>query len=191
MSWKTLGAICLTLAVAAPVAAQAGQGRQMGNHGPMPAQLLKLQMTLELSADQVEQLEALQTTFSEQRNARMDQARELREQMRSGDVTRNEMREQASAHREAGQEISAAHKRMIQEVLTDEQRGKLAEMREVAQQGQRSRMGMRGQRGRGGQQGVRGRRGYRGRGGQGMRGGMGSNRGGPPLRSGRRGGGRG
>lgn len=176
MSWKRLGAVCLTLALAAPVAAQRGQGRARGmgmragqgtmqngaQHAKGPAQLLSLRMTLELSDDQVAQLETLQEGFVEQRESRMDQAREMREQVRSGDVTRNEMQEQAKAHREAGQAISAAHKQMIDQVLTDEQRGKLTEMREAGQQRRSGQAGMRGRGQRGGQQGFRGARGHRG-----------------------------
>ena len=85
MSWKQLGVVCLTFAVAAPSAAQ--QGRRHQQAAKTPTQLLRLKMTLEFSADQVAQLEALQTQFAEQRTARRAESRDLREQARSGDVT--------------------------------------------------------------------------------------------------------
>ena len=91
MTWKTLGAVCLTLAVSAPATAEQGRGQNQGQNQAreremMPAQLLNLKMTLELSDDQVDQLESLQEAFVEQREARRAQAQDLREQARSGDV---------------------------------------------------------------------------------------------------------
>jgi Spy/CpxP family protein refolding chaperone len=187
MSWKQYAAICLVLAVAAPASAQQGGNRR--HTGPMPVQLLKLKTTLELTDDQVAQLEALQDDFAEQRSVRQAQARDLREQAQSGDVTPNDLREQVAAHRESGREIAASHAQMVQQVLTDEQRGKLDEIREAGRQRGPGQRGMRGRRGPGNRQGLRsGRGGHRGTR-PGLR--RGRNRGGPPLREGRRGGGRG
>lgn len=176
MSLKRLGAVCLTLAVAAPLAAQQGQNQgrgmrmQSGQHSMQggqqraqgPEKLLTLRKTLELTEDQVVQLETLQEGFAEQQKARRAQAQEMREQVRSGDVTRNEMREQATARRESGQQISAAHKQMIEQVLTEEQRGKLTEIRAAGRNQGSGQAGRRGQGQQGRHQGMKGGRGHKG-----------------------------
>jgi Spy/CpxP family protein refolding chaperone len=185
MSFRQMALVAIALAVSAPVAAQQGRGHTQ--RGPMPAQLLKLKMTLELSDDQIAQLEELQSALGEQRAAQMEEARALRQQAMSGDATPNELREQMASRREAMREKATAHRQMIEQVLTDEQRGKLAELREAGQKGQAGKAGMRGRRGRGPQQGMRGSRGQRGHQRSFRRGG--GRRGGPPLRGNRRGGG--
>jgi hypothetical protein len=201
MTLKRIGAVCLTLAVSAPLAAQQGQRQSRGmgmqaergsmqNRGQKsgPAQLLSLRETLELTDDQIGQLETLEEGFAEQREARRAQAQEMREQVRSGDVPRNDIREQAAARREAGQATSAAHKQMVEQVLTDEQSGKLTEMRAANQQHRSGRAGMRGRGQRGQRQGVRGRQGFQ-RGRQGFqRGRQGFQRGRQGVQRGRRGG---
>jgi len=196
MSKRNLGAICLMLAIAAPLSAQRGPGQaRRGGDRPErggvqarghrgPAQLLALTQTLELSDEQVTQLTSAQEGFAEQRAVRVEQARELRQQARSGDLSRNEIREITQSHREAGREISTAHQATIDQILNEEQHSKLQELRQAGRQaGGKGRIGrqagrqgrMSRQAGRRGRQGVRSGRGgpprssFRGRAGFGRR----------------------
>jgi len=171
MNWKTMATAALLVGLAAPVAAQQGQrgmrgaGMQGQRGGEGIEHLLQLRETLELSEDQVARLESLQSDFAEQREAHRAQAEEFRARVRSGDLTRNEIEEWRTNRRESMENMRQAHRQMVEQLLTEEQRGKLDEIGQVRRSGMRAgaqagfRAGQRMGQGRpGGGPGMRGHR---------------------------------
>ena len=175
MYWKTLTRAALALALAAPLAAQPGPrgmrgpGMQAPGGGEGIAHVLQLRQTLELTDDQVTRLESLQADFREQREAHREQAEAFRNRLRDGEVTPNEAREWRESRRESMENTRQAHREMVRQMLTEEQRVKLDEIGQFRRSGMRSgaRAGFRAgrmmeRRGPMGP-GMRGNRGFRGR----------------------------
>ena len=144
MNWKTMAAAALVLGLAAPLNAQQGSsgmrgpGMQNPRGGEGIEHLLQLRETLELTDDQIARLESLQGDFAEQREAHRAEAEEFRRQVRSGDLSPNEIEERRKTRRESMEQVRRAHRQMVEQLLTEEQRGKLEEIGQVRRRGMRA-----------------------------------------------------
>ncbi len=186
MTWLKHGAL-LSIALAAatsaePLQAQRWEARGRGADGSVE-QALRLRDTLQLTDDQVAQLQALRQEAVADRQAAMDNRIDAQSRFRAGDLTRDEFREEAAARHEEARSGAEARQERFSGILTEEQGEQLATARRRA-----FRMGRHGGRPGGGEG-----RGYRGWGpagpGRGYgpgRGWRGSDRwmgpGGPPFR---------
>lgn len=184
--------LVLTALLVTGQAAEAQRPRRQGSARPrVPVEaLLRSHERLELSSDQIKALEALQEETIAQRRQVQDLMRDLRSQVRAGDLTREQARERIEETAGENRESRKALQERVRGVLTDEQLAKVnrarqaqARMRGPARPGQRA-----FRRGRGGNRpGAFGR--SRGRVGRPAIGGrLRFNRFGPPGRRFRRGG---
>lgn len=182
---RTMGgaAMLAALMTVAPMQGDAqmrpGRGMMLGApgdslRGPGVEMILRERTQLELTDDQVEQLQALREETVQRRTAHRAQMEELRSQVRAGDITMEQLRDVAEARRTAAAEVRRQQRERIDEILTDAQEQKLDEWAGQARAYRMGRMdgmrgaGMRGQRpGMRGGQGAMGARGFR-RGGAGM-----------------------
>lgn len=182
---KRLTLIALVAGVAvAPLFAQQSpepqprvrRGRQLQTpRNQSPEIALRLRERLHLTEDQVAQLQARRQDLIELRSQQRHELAELRSKFRSGDLTREQLREQMTAQRERARAL-ASDRAGMGDVLTEAQREQLGTIRRDV-----TRMQMRAfQRGRasarahrqeiGARQGARGFRGARGmRGARGQR----------------------
>ena len=153
-NWLIFGAI-VSLAVAAPLSAQRGH-RGMGTPGPRdggPAlragggveRVLQLREDLELTEQQVADLNVLRADGLARRQAATATMMQLRSDLEAGEITRSEMRDALAERRATMQAEPGQMREQIERILTEEQVGIL---------GQRARRGMRG-----GRSQMRGRRG--------------------------------
>ncbi|HSM62156.1 MAG TPA: Spy/CpxP family protein refolding chaperone [Longimicrobiales bacterium] len=194
MTWttKTVAILAAMLAVAPlPMQAQRRGGmdgpRMAGPRGQGIEGIMGMRERLELTDQQVEQLDALRQEAVQRRTAHRAQMEELRSQVRAGQLDRDAVREQMEARREASEAMRTQQQERIDAILNDAQRQQLEQVRAEARafrMGRQSalrggRPGMRSGRG----MGMRGfERGMRGRGwGDGYgRGGMGRGPQAPP-----------
>jgi Spy/CpxP family protein refolding chaperone len=112
--------------------------------------ILRLRDDLALTEGQVQQLDAMRQELVERRTAARSEVEELQSQARAGALTREELREQMQARRDAAVGGLDEQRERIEGVLTEAQRAQLQELRE-------SRGPRQGRRG-GGPDGVRPRR---------------------------------
>lgn len=161
MRWMRSGLVCIAMALAVPVAAQQGPGRDRPQmqRGPGIERLLQLERTLELSESQIEQLNALQAEIEAMQDAHQAEARDFRLRVRAGDVTRNEIREWTEARRTLQEGMRESHRERIGAILSVEQRARLGEIDQLGRERGRA-MGSRGMRGPRDRAGVRGGRGF-------------------------------
>ena len=108
------------------------QGRaRMGQNLSMEA-LLRSHERLELSSEQIQALEAMQEEEIQQRRQAEDRFRELRSQLRAGEITREQLRDQLEGVGEGGREAREARAEQVRDVLTEEQLDQLSRGRRRA-----------------------------------------------------------
>jgi len=168
MRARYCGLFGLMLAVTLPVAAQQPparmapteraapawprpmlQERMLQRRGIGPEALLRLREELGLTEQQVARLEALRQEGVAARRDRMAEMLERRSQLEAGRITREQLREQMQA-RAAARQGAAGQRPMdrAREVLTDQQRLRLAERQVERMQRQMQVQRMQGMRGR-------------------------------------------
>jgi len=168
MSGMALAAM-VTMALPADATAQRGP---RGDRGPGFAQrgqgvemIMRLRDRLELSEEQLEELDQLRKESVERRTAHQAQMEELRSRVVAGEMTREELREIARARREGAEAVRTQQRERVEAILDDEQRQELETLRAQARgfvMGRASaRRGDRGPAGRG-FRGFRGDGGWRG-----------------------------
>lgn len=178
---RTTGRVAILATVMAlaplPVLAQAGprgqraQARTPGSPGV--EMILRQRDRLELTDNQVQQLDQIREEAVQRRSAHQAEMAELRSKVLAGEMKAEDLRAQAQARREASQQVREQQHEKVLAVLNDAQKQKVEEWSLAARAFHRGRMSaMRGQR-----QGMRGRgmmRGDRGmmRGDRGMMRGM-------------------
>jgi len=164
-----------------PLVAQQGPERQQrprrapqiqAQRNPSPELALRLRERLQLTDDQVAQLQSRRQQLLERRNQQRQEIAELTSRFRAGDITREELRQQLTAQRERVRALGA-ERAGAEDVLTEAQREQLGTIRRGAARMQMRRQAF--QRGRASalrdRQGARGIRGAQGiRGARGMRG---------------------
>jgi hypothetical protein len=154
MRWLKRGAL-LSIALAAvspvgPLQAQRWEGRGRGADGSVE-HALRLRDTLQLTDDQVAQLQSLRQEAVAERQAASSHLIEARSRLRAGEVTREEFQEEVAARREEARSSAEAREERFSGILSEDQGEQLATARRRA-----FRTG-----GRGGRPGGRGH-GYRG-----------------------------
>lgn len=125
-------------------------------------QVLRSYERLELSAEQMTALEALQEDAIQRRRQGEDRLRELRSQLRGDEITRDFIREEVRGTAEATRQFVEAQQNRVREVLTEQQLDKVTRARRrSARGGGQSGRGVgraRFRGGRGGSSGARFRR---------------------------------
>lgn len=171
---KTMGgSIALTALLAllsVPVAAQDDDQERRGmRRGADIESIMSIRERLELTEDQVRQLDALRAEEVERRGADRAAMAEMRSQLRAGQIERSEMMAFMEQRRDARPEIAEATRSRIDEILQPEQRESLDQYRAERRAYERGRQSGRreaGMRGRGGggerafQRGPRSARGF-------------------------------
>lgn len=172
--------------VAADVTAQQGRrGHQMrGDRGRAGGieMIMRMREQLELTDQQLQQLDGLRQTSVARQNAARAEMAELMSQLQAGQIQRSDVMAAMEARQEESEGIREAHREQIEGILTEAQRESL---QELSARGRAFRAGAaagmrRGARGAHGARGVRSNRGSRG-GGIGMRGTQRSRDGGRPV----------
>ncbi len=166
-TWTTLAVVTLLGAVTAmPAEAQRGQrGRGFQARTGCAESALRLKEGLELSDQQVSQLEALRVSCVERQQAHQAEAMEMRSQLAAGQITAEDYFAAMEARRETAQTARDATRTRLEGILTEDQITELTQSQaRIARAGH---MGFRGRgqagfRGRG-MQGFRGRQDFRGR----------------------------
>ena len=144
MYTRTLGTLSLALAMAAPGVAQDTTTRAPRT-APRPSAetVMRLRQELELTDDQVSQLDALRRDALATRQAHMAQMMELRSRQLAGELALEEWRTEMTKSRDDARERMDAQGERVAGVLTDAQRERLTELRrqEWRQQGRMGRGG--------------------------------------------------
>lgn len=84
---------------------------------------------LDLSAEQVTALEAIEEENIQQRRQGEDRFRELRSKLRADEITRESIREEVQGATEATRQFAAAQRDRVREVLTEEQLAQITHAR--------------------------------------------------------------
>ena len=160
MKRKTITAVAIAVTTVLPLSAANAQRAQRGTRGGMRSagveNLLRIRERLELSDEQIAQLQEIRGSALEQRKARAVELLDVQSRWGAGELERDEWRELMAERRETNREQSAQHREQISAILTDEQRERVASLRP---QRAGSRRGVRGGRFRNGPGAVRGFRG--------------------------------
>lgn len=141
---RTLGTLSLALAMAFPGAAQDTTTRAPRTApAPSAETALRLRQELELTEEQVSQLDALRREALATRQAHMAQMMELRSRQLAGELALEEWRAEMAERRDEARERAGALGERVGGVLTDAQRERLSELRrqEWRQQGRMGRAG--------------------------------------------------
>ena len=153
-------AVAIAIAVVLPLSAanaQRGQtGIREGMRGAEVEDLLRMRERLELTDEQLRQLEELRVAALERRKTRMAEMMDLQSRRRAGDLEQEERRDLMTERREGYREAARQQRERVAAILTDDQRERLATFRAQRASGRRSIRGAR----------MRGRAagGFRGRG---------------------------
>lgn len=130
---NTFIAVAIAVTAVLPLSAANAQRAQRGTRGGMRSAgvetLLRIRERLELSDEQIAQLEEIRSTALEQRKARAVESLDLQSRWRAGELDRDERRELMAQRREANREQSAQQREQISAILTDEQRDRIASLR--------------------------------------------------------------
>lgn len=142
------------------IAAQQGPRAQRGQAaGPRSAgveMILRQRETLELTDDQVKQLDQIRQEAVQRRSAHQAEMAELRSKVLAGELKVEDVRAQAEARRTAAQAIQTAQRERVEAVLNDAQEQKIQEWQGRARAFQMGRMSAL----RGARQGMGGQRGF-------------------------------
>ena len=163
-------ALAATVMVLMPLQAEAqrgarGQGQMMNRQAqPGVEHIMRLRDRLELSENQINQLDAVRRDMVQFRSGHQAAAAELRSQVMAGQIEADAAREQTQARREGGEAFHEDVKARLESILTEDQRDELGDIAAQARAFQRGRASAQ----RGGQRGFRRDQGARGghRGGQ-------------------------
>lgn len=158
------GAVVFTAVLAlAPLHMAAQQGpraqraQAMGARGGGVEMILRQRQTLELTENQIKQLDQIRQEAVQRRTAHQAEMAELRSKVMAGDMEPAALQEQVEARRIAAQAIQKGQQERVQAVLTDAQKQKIQQWTAQARAFQRGRMSaLRGDR-PGMRQGMRGR----------------------------------
>lgn len=174
--------VAAALAVTVPLDATAqrgprdGSGPRMGEGGAHVEDIMRMRDRLELTEDQVRQLDEFRASTVQHRTAEQAVVAEYRSRLAAGEIDRDEFREAMQARRTEMEGVRQQHQERIDAILTEDQRAEVERIRGEARAFQRGRASaMRQDRGmRGDRPGMRGGRGFRDgeRGFRGPRGGM-------------------
>ena len=138
-----------------------------------PEQIMRMRDRLQLTDEQINQLDDVRREIVQRRTATMAEMAELRSQVTAGQINRSDVMSRLKGRREEGQAMAKPGE-LVMSILTDQQREILGEAK---MRSPRARSGKtRGMRGRGSPAGFRGPKGGRS-GRPGMRGGRGGPRG--------------
>jgi len=147
MHARTLGTLSFALAMAAPGVAQDSTARAARTPPAASAEtVLRLRQELELSGEQVSQLDAVRREALATRQAHMAQMMELRSRQLAGELSLEDWRTEMTKSREDVHERLGAQDGRVAGILTEAQRTQLTELRWQArrQQGWMGRGGRRG-----------------------------------------------
>ena len=108
------------------------QGRARMGQNLSAEALLRSHERLELSSEQIQALEAMQEEEIQQRRQAEDRLRELRSQLRAGEITREQIREQLAGAGEGGRQARQARAEQVRDVLTEKQLAQLSRARRGA-----------------------------------------------------------
>ena len=151
-----------------------GQRGQRGRRGPADAMrgqgveaIMRLREQLELTDNQIQELDQIRQEAVQRRTAHQAEMEELRSQARAGQLEREALRQAVEARQEVAQAIREQQQERIETILSETQRAELEGMRGRARAFERGRrVGMRrGGSGSRGGQAFRGQRSFRGGGG--------------------------
>lgn len=118
-----------------------GMGNGSGTHQPGPGMLLRFSDELDLTEEQVERLETLQTQFSKDMIDRRAEAKKARIELRSlmrGDASESEVEaaiDNVTRLRGENMKTRFRHRQEIESILTEEQLDELKEMRREGPRG--------------------------------------------------------
>lgn len=153
-------------------------GKPSFNRAPPsgPEQIMRMRDRLQLTDEQINQLDDIRRENVQRRTTAMAEMAELRSQVTAGQINRSDVMSSLQARREEGQAMAKPGE-LVMSILTDQQRDILDILGEAKTRSLRARSGnARGMRGRGGPAGFRDPKGGRS-GRPGMRGGRGGPRG--------------
>ena len=154
-------AVVIAIAVVLPLSSANAQRRQGGaREGMRPAgveNLLRMRERLELTAQQLSQLEELRVAALERRKTRMAEMMDLQSRRRAGDLEREEWRDVMAERRETNRTQGARQREQITAILTDEQRDRITSLRQQRAGTRRGARAGRFRNGRGAARGFRGR----------------------------------
>lgn len=172
------------LHIAAQQGPRAQRGQAAGPRGAGVEMILRQRETLELTDDQVKQLDQIRQETVQRSLAHQGEMAELRSRVRAGELEMAEVRAQAEARRTAAEALRTAQRERIESVLNDAQKQKIQQFQAQARAFRAGRASaMRGSRQgmRGARQGVRGMRDFQRPGTRGMRRGSGAQGGMPGM----------
>lgn len=132
MITRSLIATLLLASVTAPAAAQGPAIRRPGFQGLAPEAVLGMRARLGLTKAQIDRLGALRREAVAERTAELSEMLELRSQLWAGDINRDEFAAKTEGRRAAVRSRAATRQNQVREVLTEEQREKLTELRRSA-----------------------------------------------------------
>ena len=133
-------------------------GKPSFNRAPPsgPEQIMRMRDRLQLTDEQINQLDDIRRENVQRRTTAMAEMAELRSQVTAGQINRSDVMSSLQARREEGQAMAKPGE-LVMSILTDQQRAILGEAKTRSL---RARSGnARGMRGRGGRGGPRGPRG--------------------------------
>lgn len=168
---RTMGGAALlaaTMAIAplqanAQMGPRGARGQAVAPRGPGIEMILRQREQLELTDNQVKELDQLRQEAVQRRTAHQSVVAELRSKVRAGEMEVSEFREQVQAMRDGAEEVRNQQDEKVQSVLTDDQKAKLDEWAGQARAFRAGRMSAQ----RGGARAPRGQRSFRGGPGQG------------------------
>ena len=159
---KRIASSAVVIAIAAVLPLSAANA-QRGQRGPREGMgragvenVLRMRERLELTDEQLTQLEELRVAALERRKTRVAEMMDLQSRRRAGDLEREERRDLRTERREGYLEAARQQRERISAILTDDQRERLATFRAQRASGRRSVRGAR-TRGRAPARGFRGR----------------------------------
>lgn len=151
------------LHIAAQQGPRAQRGQAAGPRGAGVEMILRQRETLELTDDQVKQLDQIRQETVQRRIAHQGEIAELRSRVLAGELQMAEVRAQAEARRTSAEAIQTAQRERIESVLNDAQKQKIQQFQMQARAFRAGRASaMRGDRQgmRGARPGMRGQRGF-------------------------------
>ena len=126
-------AMVIAIAVVLPFSAANAQRGQRGFREGMGRagveNVLRMRERLELTDEQLTQLEELRVTALERRKTRMAEMMDLQSRRRSGDLEREEWRDVMAERRETNRTQGVQQREQITAILTDEQRDGITSLR--------------------------------------------------------------
>lgn len=150
---KRMGSILMLLAILAVPAQAQRQGRMRGparpdgfgargrTPNPSADDIIRLQERLGLSEEQVESIKEAQRSDREARDALRLETREMRDQLRDEEITRQEFREGMAGRRTTEVDGMRGYRETLNGILTVEQRSQVRSLQRQANRGRGVRRG--------------------------------------------------